>query len=722
MFENLFLKLNLPGWIFIVAGGILAAIAYFYYYRTLPPLSVPRRTLLSILRAIALLIVFFLILEPVLDVLRQQREKPAIAILFDNSASMEIKDPYGERGDSLKFVLTEIRQRRLSDSLDIYPFSFALQTQPLREDSLSFQVDGTNISQAIEAVLDSLSGKNLQGIVLVTDGIYNQGMSPLLAAQGSQVPVFTVLIGDSSVPKDVSIRRVQTNQITYVNKELPMEVVIWHNGFAGKRVLLTITRNGKQVARRMVQLGASGFEQKEIVNITPAQPGDFNYIIRVEPLPEEVTNRNNRQVVRVRVLKSKINVLMLSGSPNFDRHFLSFVTKQLKDYHFTFLTEKNTGKYYEGAFQSVSLDSQDLFLFHGFPTGISDPTQVRQLFQKIERQKKPILWFISHHTDVAHLTPYRKILPFRAAGRLRGQDNQFAVLTTVGRFHPITQLDENESVNEVLWKELPPIEIFPQIHPAEGARILLTSVAENARKSPNKKGKAVFYTYRQGEIKQLVFNGANFGNWHFQLQEDPAREGLFSQFMERSIRWLVNRDDIHQVQIQPFRKIYNVGEPVQFSGQVYDEFYRPIFDAKVVITLAGDSLQPISDEMVNDGNGYYHQSFSGLPEGEYRYRISAKKNGQPIGKRTGVLTIKPFFLEFQQIPANFLLLRQLAQETGGRAYFPGDFAKNFPPEKMESRLQYLSTEYFLWRQMYWLMILIFVLGMEWFFRKRWGLL
>ncbi len=722
MFENLFLKLNLPGWIFVLAALVLAAIAYLYYYRTLPPLSVPRRTLLLILRAIVLIIVFFLILEPVLDVLRQKREKPAIAVLFDNSASMEIQDPYGERGDSLKFLLSAIQGGGLADSLDIYPFAFALRTLPLRGDSLSFQVDGTNISRAIEAVLDSLSGKNLQGIVLATDGIYNQGVNPLLTAQGSPAPIYTVLIGDSSVPRDVSIRRVQTNQITYVNKKLPLEVVIWHNGYAGRRVVLTITRNGKQMARRMVQLGASGFEQKEVVNITPTQPGDFNYVIRVEPLADEITDRNNRQVVRIRVLKSKINVLVLSGSPNFDRHFLSVIARQLTDYHFIFLTEKNTGKYYEGAFRSVALDSQDLFILHGFPTGISDPAQVSRLFQKIQQQKKPLLWFISRQTDVAQLTPYRKILPFRATGRLNGQGNQFAVLTAGGHFHPITQLDENESMNELLWKELPPIEVFPQIHPEDGARVLLISFPEGGRPSASGKGRPVCFTFRQGGIKQLVFNGANFGNWHFQLQEDPVREGFFSKFMDRVMRWLVNRDDIHQVQIQPLQQIYNVGEPVQFSGQVYDEFYQPIRDAAVTITLEGDSLPPVSEEMISDGSGYYQQSFSGLPEGTYHYRISAEKNEQTIGVRTGTLTVKPFFLEFQQIPADFRLLRQLAQEAGGRAYLPGEFLKKFPPKKMESRVQYITSEYFLWRRMYWLILLIAVLGVEWFFRKRWGLL
>ena len=721
MIADIFLKLNWSAWIFAIVLGLIGVGAYLYYFRTLPPLSSWRRIPLLTFRALVLSIVLFLILEPVLNVVREQYEKPAIAVLLDNSASMEIRDPYGTRGDSLRFVQRYLTPENFRDSLDIYPFLFDITMRPLTRDTLSFDVDGTNISQALNGVLDSLSGKNLQAIVLVSDGIYNQGPNPQVIARKSPIPIYTVLIGDSTAPKDIAVRRIQTNQITYVKKQLPMEIVIWHNGYDGKRAVLTVSREGRQVARRIITLGQSSFEQKEIVDIVPSQPGDFNYTIRVEPLAGEITDRNNKQVVRVRVLKSKMKVLVLSGSPNFDRHFLSFVAKQLKDYQVTFLTEKTTGQYYEAPFQSVRLDSQDLLIFHGFPTGISDPAQVRRIMQRIEQQKIPVLWFISKFTNYQQIKSYQSLLPFRVTGRLTPLENRIVTLTAGGRFHPITELDENESANELLWKELPPIEVFPQLKMPEGSQVLL-AVYQNGEVARDGKNLPVCYTYRRGELKQLVFNGANFGNWHFQLQEDPSREQMFTQFMDRAMRWLVNRDDIHQVQIQPIRRIYNVGEPVQFSGQVYDEFYQPIYDATVTITIEGPEAFLASDEMIAEGNGFYRQSFSGLSEGEYRYRVVAERNGQTIGVRNGKFTVNPFFLEYQQIPANYSLLRQLAQESGGRAYSPGQLVSAFPPAKMESRLRYTSSEYFLWHQMYWLFILIGLMGIEWFFRKRWGLL
>ncbi len=720
MIPDMFVKLSWPNWVFALTVLGLILLSYFYYYRTLPPLSATRRWIVRTLRALSLCLVLFLLLEPAVELLHRQAEKPVVAVLLDNSASMNIRDRRGIRRDSLRYVQENLAQLGGYDSLDIERFAFDLHARRLR-DSLDFSVDGTDISEALRAVQDSLADRNLQAVVLVSDGIYNRGPNPLLTARRSPVPIYTVILGDSTPPQDIALRRVQTNQITFVNKKLPVEVVIWHNGYEGQKALLTISHGQEVLARRMITLGKSGFEQKETLEIVARKPGDFNYTVAVQPQAGEITERNNQRTVRVQVLKSKIKVLVMGGSPNFDRHFLSFVSKQLKDFQFTFLTEKAPGQYYEGALERVPLDSQDVFIFHGFPTRKTDPAHLRRLMRTVQRRRAPILWFFARSSHFAQLQPYDELLPWKRVVRLVPVENQFVRLTPGGRHHPVCKLDENETANELLWSELPPLEIYRPVQMRPGGQVLLEMDPRQEVLGAGMQNVPVCFTYRRNEIKQLVFNGANFGHWHFQLQEDPARDRFLIRFLDRAIRWLANREDIHRIQIRPLQQIYNVGEAVVFSGQVYDEFYQPIPDAEVVISIEGDTLR-FSDEMIAGGNGYYHQTFSGLPEGEFRYRIQARRNDQEIGERTGTFTVKPFFLEYQEIPANAALLRQLARQTGGRAYSPGQFLRNFPDRPLESRLQLTMSEYFLWSYWQWIILLVLLLSTEWFLRKRWGLL
>ncbi|NIW00280.1 hypothetical protein GWN26_14625, partial [Candidatus Saccharibacteria bacterium] len=101
----------------------------------------------------------------------------------------------------------------------------------------------------------------------------------------------------------------------------------------------------------------------------------------------------------------------------------------------------------------------------------------------------------------------------------------------------VTKLDENVTANDLIWNELPPIESFRRVKMREGAQLLLRAQDQEGRASGN--ALPICFAYRQQEIKQLVFNGANFGNWHFQLQEDPTRDQFFKNFIDRSVRWLV---------------------------------------------------------------------------------------------------------------------------------------------------------------------------------------
>lgn len=721
MIEDLILKLDWPGWLFFLLLIFLASIAFVYYFRTLPPLSKLRRILLTILRAGGLIIAFFVILSPILQIVFKNNEKPTIAVLFDNSASMRISDSYGERKDSLKFVSDNLSRFSSQDSVNFRSFYFDLSLHPARSDSLSFKTDGTNIEHAIKAVSDSLAGQNLQGIVLVSDGIYNQGANPVLASQRSRLPIYPVMVGDSTLPKDVIVKRVQTNQITYVNKELPFEMVLWQNGFDGEKATVSLTQGNHQITSETVTFSKSGFEQKVQLHFTPRKVGDFNYTVTVRPQSGEITTKNNSKSVRIRVLKSKLIVLIFSGVPNFDRHFLSYFGSQLKDYDFIFLTEKSTGNYFENPFDKISLDSVDLVMLHGFPTAASSSAQVEKIFRAVEKRKLPVFWFLSRTTSIQSLNSFNELLPFQQGSRLDPLENVSVKLTSGGNLHPAMQLAESEIANKLLWTELPPLEIYGGLNPKPGSQILLQSEEIQMGANSVQKELPVLYSYRHGGIKHLVFGASNFGFWHFQLQEDLSRDQMMLRFMDRSIRWLVNREDINQIQILPVRRAFNLGEAVTFSGEVYDELYQPIQDARVNIKIVGDKKE--IDEDINPvGGGFYQHSFGGLSEGDFDFVVKAEKNGKEIGERRGKFSIEPFYIEFQQTAGNVELMRQLAIQSGGQFYRPAEFIHSFPRTSFESRVNYSTTEHFLWDHSYWLFFLIVLFGTEWFFRKRWGLL
>lgn len=692
-----------------------------YYFRTLPPLSRSRRIFLTSLRALGLIIALFVFLSPILEVISRESEKPVVAVLLDNSASMKIEDAHGERGDSLKYVVGNLSRINPADSINLQTFYFDLSLRSAGDDSMDFEADGTNIEQALNGVVDSLSGRNLQAIVLVSDGIYNQGANPILAAQRRNIPIHTVMVGDSTMPKDVVLKRIQTNQITYVNKELPVEAVVWQNGYEGEQAVVTLLRATQQLARKTITFEKSGFEQRVELSFTPEKVGDHSYTVQIQPLPNEATARNNSQNIRIRTLKDKIQVLIMSGAPNFDRRFLKYFGDKLEDYQFIFLTEQSRGSYYEADFSTVKLDSIDLVALHGFPTSSSSDEHINRIFREVEKRKLPLFWFLTQTTHIPKLHAVKDLTPFQLNSRLTPRENVPVRLTVGGSLHPVMRVEENETANRLIWSELPPLEVYDGLQLKQGTQLLLHSGGGTFGRGIQQQEMPVLFNYRHGGIKHLVFAAANIGFWHFQLQEDLSRDEMMLKFMDRSMRWLVSREDISQIQIQPVQRTFNLGEAVTFSGQVYDAFYQPIQDARVRIQISNGETE-MSEEMNPAGGGFYQHSFGGLPEGEFDYTIIAEKDGERIGERRGKFTVEPFYLEYQQTAGNVELMRQLASRTGGSFYYPAEFIERFPQTSFERRIQYSASEHFLWNYVHWLFIMILLFGTEWFFRKRWGLL
>ena len=76
----------------------------------------------------------------------------------------------------------------------------------------------------------------------------------------------------------------------------------------------------------------------------------------------------------------------------------------------------------------------------------------------------------------------------------------------------------------------------------------------------------------------------------------------------------------------------------------------------------------------------------------------------------------------QQTAANYNLLQQIAQKTGGNFIRLKDLPGELKHTNLKSRNEFISKETDLWNHLWWLVILIILLSLEWFFRKRWGLL
>jgi len=107
-FEKINLSFSFNGIYFFLGLILLAAYTIYMYRYTLPPVSSSKKTILVLLRAFALIILLFIIFEPVATIAKKIILKPVNLIFIDDSRSIGIKDGT-QRSENVKRFVDGLR-------------------------------------------------------------------------------------------------------------------------------------------------------------------------------------------------------------------------------------------------------------------------------------------------------------------------------------------------------------------------------------------------------------------------------------------------------------------------------------------------------------------------------------------------------------------------------------------------------------------------------------
>ncbi|NRB64755.1 MAG: hypothetical protein HRU40_17310, partial [Saprospiraceae bacterium] len=131
-------------------------------------------------------------------------------------------------------------ERTLSDDYTVETLSFGNRVRPGIDTSFSDKV--TNTSEVLSQIYDTYAGGNLGGVILSSDGLFNEGTNPLYTADDLGVPVFTIALGDTTPQKDLVIKRVFNNRIAYLDDKFTVEIDVAARNIEGRTSSLVGSR------------------------------------------------------------------------------------------------------------------------------------------------------------------------------------------------------------------------------------------------------------------------------------------------------------------------------------------------------------------------------------------------------------------------------------------------------------------------------------------------
>jgi hypothetical protein len=674
--------------------------ALFLYFRTneIPESYKFWKYGLAFLRFVSVFTIALLLLSPLWRRNITKLQKPILVIAQDASTSvgdfLQKKDP--DYLSQLKKMVDNLKK-----DYQVETFSFGEKIMNGLPDKFSDRV--TNISDLLEELSTRFEGSKLGGVVLASDGIYNQGSNPLYTAAKLNVPIYTVGMGDTSTRKDLIINRIFHNQIVYAGDELEVQADIIAKNLDGKssKISLVEVNAGKTKLLKSVdfKIDKSSFFNSFSLTIPASLPGTRYLRLIASPVEGEVSKVNNSRDFVVTVLDGRQKVLIFAQSPHPD---MGAFRQSL---------DANKNIEVETAFLGDPVPNfaeYDLIILHQLP---APGRNFAPIIKQIKDLRKSHWWIAGAQTDFKALNDFQDLNNLRINSNLGAESESL--------WNKNFNLFDGESEWPQKTARYPPLQVpFGDVEANIVGQVLLYQRIKNVGTS--------YPLLTLGEnngIRSALFLGDGLWKWrlsNFQMYENHE---VFDGLIGKISQYLSVKRDNRRFKVTVGKPVYDENEPISFVGELYNASYELINTTDVNLTVKNTDGKEYNFLFNRVGKGY--QLNAGvLPSGSYNFKATTSYNGKEWSSE-GQFTVQPLQFEFINITADHNILRAISTESAGQFFGQKELNELFAVIKKSAALKpVLITEkssQTLLSMPLLLLLLLVALSLEWGIRRYIGI-
>lgn len=711
-----------------------------------------RRALVGVRLAIILLVVMAM-LRPTLVRTTVTRKPATIVILADVSRSMQVADAIGNktRWESLRASFEDALPaiKNFGDGVEVKLYTFDAEAHPIDVIDSPSQWpprpdgDQTAIGWVLEDVLRREAGKRLAGVVLMTDGAQRalpaKDLSPhtparRLADLGYRL--YAVPFGQArglDQTRDVALSDLRATQVVFVKNQLDVGAVAQFDGFVGQDVLVQLlveAAPGKMQVVDSARLRAKQNGDRLPVDLkyVPDVAGEMKITLKVEPRTGELITTNNELSTFVTVLDGGLRVLYLNGallpeqkwlrrsldaSPDIDVDYL-YIDARKPETRPTNLAERfQPGKY-------------DVYIIGDLDATAFTEPELEALRKAVERGAGFIMLGGIHSFGAGRyaLTPLADVLPIeldrierqnfgeavRSDLHLPSQPRPKMRPTRIGQSHSLMQLAAGAQ-NQAAWDTLPALEGANRFTRAKPGATVLAETAD---------AKSLLVAQEFGRGRVLAFAGDSTWRWYM-----AGHEAAHKRFWRQTVLWLARKDQStdNTLWIKLDERRYSPGTRVEFATGARNPQGEPIADA----TFEAEVIRPDGSRaparLHHEGDEMAGVFLDAVAPGDYTLVVKATRGGAALGTAQARFLVFQQDLELDNPAADRGALETLASMTEGRTVAPEQLSELFA--MLKAQLQELEVQTLvkqtLWDTWPFFLLLVALLSLEWWLRKRWGL-
>ena len=671
--------------LYIAIAAVTALLLALFQYLYKSKLKSNLKYLLLALRTISIFGILVLLINPKFESFTYFDEKPTLVVAVDNSESIS----YLKQDEKAREVVKALSNNsELNNRFDIQTYSFGKSVSTL--DSLNFNERQSNLALALKQ-LGEVYANQTAPIVVLSDGNQTYGSDYSYVSKGIKQSVYPVILGDSTVYSDLSIKQLNVNRYVYLKNKFPVEVIANYSGKDAINTELKIWSGNTEVFRKSLQFNASKTSEIISTALIANSVGVKTYRVELVALENEKNKVNNTKNFGVEVIDQKTNIALVydrmhpdlgalkkSIESNEQRSVSIFKPKELlnkiNDFQLVILYQPNNS--FNSILKEIKEQKINTFIISGETTNWNILNESQDYYkQKITNQT---------------------------------ENYQPSLNKNYGTF----------IVENIDFNSFPPLKSeFGSLQISVPHDILLYKSVNGITIED-----ALLATFEANGTKHAILNGEDIWKWRAQSFINTNSFNNFDEFINKLVQYLSSNKKRKRINID-YKSFYNGNDDVIISAQYFNKNFEFDNSASLSIILKNKDDESVREVPLLLNNGNYTVDLSGINAGLYDFTI--KHNVESVAA-SGSFQILEYNVEQQFLNADITKLEALASNSKGEAYFVNQanaLIDNLLNDKRYTTIQ-KSTKNIVplidWK--YLLGLIVLSLFIEWFIRKYNGLI
>ena len=684
-------------WLALICLLIGVGYSFLLYYKNKNIVfdKISKRVMFAF-RGVAVALIAFLLLAPMLRLTVKQTEKPIIVVGIDNTESIISTPDSNFYTTTFKTNYANFLQY-LQKNYDVVHYAIGTNAQLIPDNFvLNFNEKSTHLSSLFDEINNYYTNRNIGAVVLFTDGIFNEGANPLYLAEKQKAPVYTVGMGNTEVQPDLFISNIIYNKQTFLGNLFPVEIKVAATQLAGKSSTLTVSDGTHDIFTKNIAIAGNNFFETVRLTLTAKEKGVQRYQISLTPIENEISTKNNNSTFIIEVVDQREKIAIIYNAPHPDIAAIKSALEISDRYQIDiFSTDK----------LPVNIDDYVLFILHQLP---SNNQQANNLVAKIQTAGSACWYIVGETTNLSVFNSLNLGLNIVQNKNLRNE----AMPAFNNNFVSFTFSDEAKKM----------LSRFPPINTPFGEykSVISSNTFLNQKINTVTTNYPLFLFNDNNVGKTGILTGTGIWQWKVYNYLYAHNHDVFNEIVNKTALFLSIKGDRSFFRVI-VKNVYNENAPVEFTAELYNDSYELKNDPDVEFYYTDKEGKKYEMLFSKQNNGYF-LSLGKLPTGTYSWGANVKFGDKSYSK-SGVFTVQEVQLETMNLVANHSLLQNISESTQGKFYTANDFSSLGDDIRKNDNIKPISSykkRYSLFLNSWWYFIAILLLfGTEWFLRK-WG--